>query len=81
MPTETLRLSDPDGYALLEYLRWKHLHDHAFNVEDEVRRELPAAGGCGCWSLPRFVGARQRLIRAGYLVAVNERASRVKVRA
>ncbi|NEU95670.1 hypothetical protein [Bradyrhizobium uaiense] len=70
MATENIRLRDPDAYQLLEYLKWQHAG--AFDLADDVRREMPDQ-----WSLTRFAGVRQRLCEAGFLVVVDRPRSKV----
>ncbi|MET4219819.1 hypothetical protein ABIB00_005043 [Bradyrhizobium sp. LB14.3] len=70
--TETLRLKDPDAFLLLEFLRFRH-GGGAFDVHDEVRREMPEQGG---WTMTRFAGTRGRLIAGGYLVVERMASNR-----
>lgn len=67
--TETLKLKDPDAALLLEFLLFRH-GAGAFDIHDELRRQMPKQGG---WTLTRFAGARGRLLSGLYLQVVRDK--------
>ncbi|MCK1679548.1 hypothetical protein IVA87_08750 [Bradyrhizobium sp. 147] len=66
---DSLMMSDPDGFALLMFLR-RHHWGRPFYLANEMHASMPGGG----WRRQRFTSARARLIKSG-IIQVLEPAS------
>ncbi|WP_426442883.1 hypothetical protein [Bradyrhizobium genosp. P] len=64
MGTELLRLRLADSYTMLQFLRFLHGENTAFELPYELRHQLP-----GLWPRRRFDSAVESLIAQKYIVA------------
>jgi len=68
---DSLMMSDPDGFALLMFLR-RHHWGRDFYLANEACSLMPGGG----WRRQRFTATRSRLIEAGHLEVVKPAAFR-----